>query len=140
MKQIFVLAVLVMACLMSQQAIAQGVVPFKSKDHYTIRTVFVWHSDTLREVKKDSVTIQSLFGHVKLQQAKTLFYCDSVAINQSGNIIEAFRNVHINDSDTTDIYSQYMKYYVDKKQIIFQKDVTLSDGKGVLTTAELQYY
>jgi lipopolysaccharide export system protein LptA len=139
MKQVIVLAVLVLACLLSRQALAQGVVPFKSKDKDTIRTVFVWHSDTLREVKKDSVSIQSLFGHVKLQQGKTLFYCDSVAINQTGNIIEAFRNVHINDSDTTDIYSQYMKYYVDKKQITFQKDVTLSDGKGVLTTAELQY-
>ena len=119
---------------------AQGSVQFQSKGTDTIRTVYIWHTDVLKQSKIDSLTtVQSLYGHVKLQNEKTLFYCDSVSINQSTNVIEAFSNVHIIDSDTTNIYSQYMKYYVDKKQITFQKNVTLTDGKGVLTTDELQY-
>jgi lipopolysaccharide export system protein LptA len=139
MKQVIFWAGLALCFMKSLPVFAQAPVTFKSKDNDTIRTVYIWHSDTLREVKKDSVSIQSLFGHVKLQQEQTIFYCDSVAMNQASNIVEAFGNVHINDHDTTNIYSQYMKYFVDKKYIIFQKKVSLTDGKGVLTTEELQY-
>ncbi|MBS1600492.1 MAG: hypothetical protein JST75_19860 [Bacteroidetes bacterium] len=140
MKQVYFLVMLAACIIIGRQSYGQGSVPFKSKTNDTIRTVYIWHADTLREAKKDSVTsIQSLYGHVKLQQEKTLFYGDSIAINQTDNTVESFGNVHINDSDTVNIYSQYMKYYVDKKYIIFQKKVTLTDGKGVLTTEDLQY-
>jgi lipopolysaccharide export system protein LptA len=125
-----------MLCCMAKAQIA---VPFQSKTDDSIRTVFIWHSDTLREARKDSVAIQSLFGHVKIQSDKTLFYCDSLAINHKENFMEAFGNVHIIDSDTTNIFSQYMKYFVDTKNIIFQKKVSLKDGKGTLTTEELHY-
>jgi len=140
MKQSVFLVCLAIGCFLCGQTDAQSAVQFKSKDNDTMRTVYIWHSDTLREAKKDSLTtIQSLFGHVKLQQEKTLFFADSVSINQKDNVVEAFGNVHINDSDTTNIYSQYMRYLVDKKYIIFQKQVSLTDGKGVLTTEDLQY-
>ena len=45
-------------------------------------------------------------------------------MNHKDNFIEAFGHVHINDKDSTDIYSDYMKYFVDTKQIIFQKNVS----------------
>jgi lipopolysaccharide export system protein LptA len=76
---------------------------------------------------------------VKLQNDKTLFYTDSLAMNHKENTIEAFGHVHINDKDSTDIYSDYMKYYVDAKNIVFQKHVELLDGKGTLSTDELHY-
>ena len=118
MRRLFLLGSIILGCLGAQNVHAQSSIQFKSKTSDTIRTIYIWHTDTLREKKVDSVTsIQSLFGHVKMQNEKTLFYCDSVAMNQSNNIIEAFGHVHINDSDTTDIYSQYMKYFVDKKYI-----------------------
>jgi lipopolysaccharide export system protein LptA len=140
MKHVILLVILFGGCLISLQTHAQGAVQFKSKNNDTIRTVYIWQTDVLKQTRIDSVTsVQSLFGHVKLQNEKTIFYCDSVAMNQATNIIEAFGNVHINDSDTTDIYSQYMKYFVDQKLIIFQKKVTLTDSKGRLTTEELQY-
>jgi lipopolysaccharide export system protein LptA len=140
MKQSVFLVCLAICCFICGQTDAQSAVQFKSKDNDTMRSVYIWHSDTLREAKKDSLTsIQSLFGHVKLQQEKTVFFADSVSINQKDNVVEAFGNVHINDSDTTNIYSQYMRYLVDKKYIIFQKEVTLTDGRGVLTTEDLQY-
>jgi lipopolysaccharide export system protein LptA len=139
MKQAIFPVLAVFYFLLGGQCLAQVSVPFKSKNNDSTRVVYIWHSDTLRQEKKDTSSIQSLFGHVKLQQERTVFYCDSVAINQNTNIVEAFGNVHITDSDTTNIYSQYMKYFVDKKFIIFKKNVTLTDGKGVLTTEELQY-
>ncbi|HTQ27150.1 MAG TPA: OstA-like protein [Puia sp.] len=139
MKQVILPLWLFISFLFCADVMAQVAVPFTSKKNDSVRVVYIWHSDTLRQERKDSSSIQSLFGHVKLQQGRTIFYCDSVSINQSTNIVEAFGNVHINDADTTNIYSQYMQYFVDKKLIIFKKQVTLTDGKGVLTTEELQY-
>ena len=129
----------IFGCCLCLCTTAQVAVPFKSKNGDSTRTVYIWHTDTLRELQKDSVAIQSLFGHVKLQSDKTLFYCDSLAINHKENFMEAFGNVHINDNDSTDIYSQYMKYFVDTKYIIFQKKVVLKDGKGILSTEDLNY-
>lgn len=139
MKQLAVWLLIFGFCCLGIRSIAQVAVPFKSKNGDSTSTVYIWHTDTLREVQKDSVSIQSLFGHVKLQSEKTLFYCDSLSMNHKENFIEAFGNVHINDNDSTDIYSQYMKYFVDTKFIIFQKDVTLKDGRGTLSTQELTY-
>jgi lipopolysaccharide assembly outer membrane protein LptD (OstA) len=121
------------------QSFAQIAVPFKSKSGDSTQTVYIWHSDTLRQLHKDSIDIQSLFGHVKLQSDKTIFYTDSLAMNHKDNFIEAFGHVHINDKDSTDIYSDYMKYFVDEKKIIFQKNVELKDGQGTLSTDELHY-
>jgi lipopolysaccharide assembly outer membrane protein LptD (OstA) len=132
------LAILIF-CMSGIQSFAQIAVPFKSKTDDSTHTVYIWHSDTLRELHKDSIAIQSLFGNVKLQSDKTFFYTDSLAMNHKDNYIEAFGHVHINDKDSTDIYSDYMKYYVDTKKIIFQKNVELKDGKGTLSTDELHY-
>jgi lipopolysaccharide export system protein LptA len=137
-KPALALAILIF-CIPGLQSHAQVAVPFKSKTGDSTHTVFIWHSDTLRQFHKDSVDIQSLFGHVKLQSEKTFFYTDSLAMDHKDNFIEAFGNVHINDKDSTDIYSDYMKYYVDTKNIIFKKNVVLKESQGTLTTDELHY-
>jgi lipopolysaccharide export system protein LptA len=139
MKEIIFRVGLAVLLLLSRQTQAQTAVAFKSKANDSVSMVYIWHADTLRQISKDSSQIQSLYGHVKLQQGKTFFYCDSVAMNQKDNTIEAYGNVHINDNDSTNIYSQYMKYFVVKKNITFQKKVSLTDGKGTLTTENLNY-
>lgn len=73
MKQLAVWLVIFGSCCLSIRSAAQVAVPFKAKNGDSISTVYIWHSDTLREVQKDSVSIQSLFGHVKLQSNKTFF-------------------------------------------------------------------
>ncbi|MEP7278649.1 MAG: OstA-like protein [Bacteroidota bacterium] len=106
----------------------------------TISIVQQLHSDRLRFKKIDSVTqLQMLAGNVALQQETTLFYCDSAVINKKDNILEAFGNVHINNADSVQIYSQYLIYHIDTKQATLKKKVSLTDGKIVLTTDELQY-
>jgi lipopolysaccharide export system protein LptA len=139
MNRLIFLVSLASGLIMGLQSRAQVAVPFKSADD-TVHYINIIHTDTLKEESKDSTNkVQSLYGHVELQQEKTLFFCDSVAMNQSTNIIEAFGHVHINDKDSMNIYSKYMKYFVDKKLIIFQKQVSMTDGKNILTTEELQY-
>ncbi|MBS1667532.1 MAG: OstA family protein [Bacteroidetes bacterium] len=114
-------------------------ISFKNSANDSVKIVYIWNANKMREETKDSIKLQSLVGDVELQEDNTFFYCDSVVMNQKENIVEAFGNVHINDSDTTNIYSQYMKYYVDKKYAIFQKKVRMVSGKGTLLTDDLQY-
>jgi lipopolysaccharide export system protein LptA len=87
----------------------------------------------------DSTQIQILAGDVKLKQGTTLFYSDSCIINNSNNIFEAWGHVHINDSDTTNVYSSHLRYLIDKKTSFLDGGVTLTDGKGTLTTPDLEY-
>lgn len=89
--------------------------------------------------KIDSVDFVSLVGHVKLKQDQTYFFCDSAVLNQTANTIEAFGNIHINDADSVQTYSQYLKYLGKEKTAYLKKNVKLTDSKAVLTTDDLVY-
>ncbi|MBG9374742.1 OstA family protein [Panacibacter sp. DH6] len=104
------------------------------------KQINIIHADKISFKKVDSLTeYQLLVGHVAVQQEKTLFYCDSAAINTKSNILEAFRKVHINDNDSLHIYSDYLKYLGKEKKAYLNGNVKLTDGKGTLTTSKLDY-
>ncbi|MEJ7769849.1 MAG: OstA-like protein [Chitinophagaceae bacterium] len=106
----------------------------------TVRTVLIINADRMSGKKIDSTNeLLILAGHVIVKDNNTLFYGDSVVHNKKLNILEAFGNVHINDSDSIDTRSQYLIYYIDKKQAVLKKKVSMTDGKGILTTDELLY-
>ena len=77
MKKLALIMAIGIFCLSGLHSNAQVAVPFKSRTGDSTHTVYIWHSDTLRQMQKDSVDIQSLFGHVKLQSEKTFFYRQS---------------------------------------------------------------
>ena len=87
----------------------------------------------------DTTDLQILAGSVKLRQGRTLFFCDSCVINNRIHILEAFGNVHINDADTANAYSDYLRYLTDKRIAYMEKNVRLTDGKATLTTNNLEY-
>jgi lipopolysaccharide assembly outer membrane protein LptD (OstA) len=104
------------------------------------KTIVIITADKYHFEDKDtSGKFVSLVGHAKVRQEKTLFEADSIVLNQKDNILEAFGNVHINDADTVNTYSQYLKYLGKEKKAYLNKDVKLTDGKGVLTTNDLEY-
>lgn len=106
----------------------------------TVSIIDLLHSDRLRSQKIDSATeLLMVAGHVRLKQDNTLFFCDSAVINRNGKIMEAFGNIHINDSDSVHTYAQYLIYHMDTKIATLKKKVKMTDGKGVLTTEELEY-
>lgn len=96
-------------------------------------------ADRYNLLTKDSTTFVSLAGNVKVQQGKTFFYADSAVLNRSLNMLEAFGNVHINDADSVHTYAQYLKYLGKEKKAFLKNKVRLTDGKGTLTTEELEY-
>jgi len=95
-------------------------------------------SANLLNLKPES-NLQILSGNVKLRQGNTLFYCDSCVLNGSANTFEAFGNVHINDSDTTNVWSNHLYYVGNKKMAYLDGNVRLSDGHATLTTPNLEY-
>lgn len=103
------------------------------------KIVRIIRADKLRVIDKDTNKLNTLIGHVLIQQGNTLIECDSVVQNQILNQVEAFGNVHINDGDSVQTYSQYLKYLGDTKMAYLKKNVKLTDKKSVLTTNELEY-
>jgi lipopolysaccharide export system protein LptA len=87
----------------------------------------------------DSTTLQILAGVVRLKQGTTLFDCDSCVINSYTKTFEAWGNVHINDADTANIYSKHLRYLINRKIAYLDGGVRLTDGKGSLTTPDLEY-
>jgi lipopolysaccharide assembly outer membrane protein LptD (OstA) len=85
----------------------------------------------------DGSDLQILSGTVKLRQGTAFFYCDSCVVNTKTKVFEAFGNVHINDSDTAHIYSNYLRYLIQPRFAYFTGNVRLTDGKGTLTTKQL---
>ncbi len=81
----------------------------------------------------------SLAGKAKVQQDKTFFDADSIVLNQKENFLEAFGNIHINDADSVHTYADYLKYFGKEKLAQLRNKVRLTDGKGTLTTDNLDY-
>ena len=119
-------------------SIAQDSVLTSNAD--TIREIQIIQGNSLREKSIDSATrLQTISGNVILKEGLTLFYCDSAIINKETNVLEAFGNIHINQNDSINTYSQYLKY-IGKDRIAFlKKEVRLTDKKGTLYTQELEY-
>ena len=102
--------------------------------------VQILKSDIFRREKLDSLNILNiLVGNVLMKQENTLFYCDSAIQNIGINVIEAFGKVHINDSDSINTYSDYLKYFGETRIALLKDNVRLTDGKATLSTDELEY-
>ncbi len=93
---------------------------------------------TFRKVN-DTTSFKVLSGHVIVKQQNTTFYCDSAILNERINTLEAFGHVHINNADSVHTYADYLRYIGNEKTAYLRKNVRLTDGKGTLTTPELDY-
>src|SRR5205809_6038182 len=103
--------------------------PVASTD--TLKEVQILSANKLEFLKlNDSTQLQILAGKVRLKQDNTLFECDSCVINNRIHLFEAFGKVHINDADTANVYSNHLRYLIDKKVSYLDGGVRLTDGKA----------
>jgi lipopolysaccharide export system protein LptA len=106
----------------------------------SMRVIQIIQGKSLREKTIDSgAVIETVAGNVILKQGTTTFDCDSVVLYGSTNIMEAFGNIHINQDDTINTYSQYLRYIGNDHMAFLKNNVKLTDGKGTLYTQALQY-
>ena len=106
----------------------------------TTNKIYILNGNSIRFISlNDSVNLKTIAGNAIVQQGNTKLYGDSIVLNEYTNIAEVFGHVHINDADTVNTYSDYLKY-LGKEQIAYlKKDVKLTDGKASLFTNELEY-
>ena len=106
----------------------------------TLREFEIIRAPSLRSIRLDSITtLQTLAGGTLVKQGNILFYSDSAVINNNTRTLEAFGNIHINQADTLNTYSQYLKYLGTEKMAYLKRNVKLTDGKGTLLTQDLDY-
>ena len=103
------------------------------------RQINILRSDRLNYKKIDTTELQSAGGNVLIRQETTLFYCDSVVLNKNLNMLQAYGHVHINDNDSVQTYSDYLRYTGNDRKAYLNGNVKLTDGKGTLTTPDLNY-
>ena len=102
--------------------------------------IYILNGNSIRFITlNDSVNLKTIAGNAIVKQGNTILYGDSIVLNEFTNIAEVFGHVHINDADTVNTYSDYLKY-LGKEQIAYlKKDVKLTDGKATLFTNDLIY-
>ncbi len=73
------------------------------------------------------------------QQDNAILRCDSAVFYEARNVFEAYNNVHINQADTVNIYSDRLTYDGNTKMAHLSSNVRLLDRNSVLTTNILDY-
>ena len=101
--------------------------------------VFIDNADVLRFEQKGNKEIQRLIGNVRLRQDSTLFFCDSAILENTSNNMQAFGNVHINYTDSLDIYGDFLDYTGNTRIAELDGNVLLVDDKATLRTDHLIY-
>ncbi|MEI8053715.1 MAG: OstA-like protein [Bacteroidota bacterium] len=106
----------------------------------TNKTIEIINAKNLRQITiNDSTILQTLSGNAKVKQGSTTLEGDSIVLNKRLGTAEVFGNVHINDADTVNTYSQYLKYIGNEQMAYLQNDVKLTDGRAKITTNNLEY-
>jgi lipopolysaccharide transport protein LptA len=129
-----------MMCMHGLYAQQKSAPPRPSQTSDTIRVVEILKTNRFDFKTVDSVTQLNIFiGDVQIRQGATLFWADSVVVNEKTNFMQAYGNVHIKEADSVNIYSQYLQYDGNKKLATFRNNVKLSDGNSTLYTNEMDY-
>lgn len=130
------------ACFLFLQGAAQEPVPgIGGNNADTSRKVHILNNTRTLTFKTidDSTRLTIVAGDVKMRQGTALIWCDSAVLNSRLNTFEAWGKVHIRDADTADIYANHLRYLGNEGQAYLDGNVRLTDGKGTLTTPDLEY-
>lgn len=73
------------------------------------------------------------------RQDNAILTCDSAVFYEARNVFEAYNNVHINQADTLNIYSDRLTYDGNTKIAHLTSRVRMLDQQSVLTTNNLDY-
>ncbi len=117
-----------------------GFLSAQNNNNPNSKQINIIRADTLTFRKlNDTINLKILKNNVIVKQQNTTFYCDSAILNERLNTLEAFGHVHINNADSVNTYADYLRYIGNDKTAYLRKNVRLTDGKGTLTTPELDY-
>lgn len=105
----------------------------------TVKEFEIIRGPSMRMIKTDTGTLQTIAGGAVIYQGQTKFYADSIMLNNDTRNMQAFGNVRINDGDTVNIYAQYLRYNGDERTAYLRNNVRITGRNGTLITKELDY-
>ncbi|RYG18552.1 MAG: hypothetical protein EOO07_08695, partial [Chitinophagaceae bacterium] len=91
-------------------------------------------------LKADTKTNISYVKNPVFQHDNAILTCDSAVLYKDRNFFEAYKNVHINQGDTVNIYSDFLDYDGNKKIANLNSNVQMIDATSTLTTNKLIYF
>ena len=97
---------------------------------------------TLVNSQHSTVDLKANISYLRkpvFQQDNAILRCDSAVFFEARNVFEAYNNVHINQADTVNIYSDRLTYDGNTKMAHLSSNVRLLDRTSVLTTNILDY-
>ncbi len=98
------------------------------------------HANSLEYDESIAPKTRRLIGDVSFKHDNAVMHCDSAYMYSLTNSLDAFRNVHIIESDTVNIWGDELNYNGNTKMaIITGEEVILDDSKMKLTTDRLVY-
>ncbi len=103
-----------------------------------VTRVELLQSESFIGLKRNGESTNKVIKPVFKQDNATLT-CDSAYFYLAKNSFEAFGNVHINQADTINIYSDNLNYDGNTKTAVLTNNVRLTDNQAVLTTNNLVY-
>jgi len=106
----------------------------------SMRTIEIIQAQSWRQITTDSgKVLQALAGNAMIRQENTILSGDSIVFDPETGIAEVFGNVHINDGDSVQSFSQYLRYVGNERKAYLKKDVRFIDKKGTLMANEVVY-
>ncbi|WGQ08259.1 OstA-like protein [Pedobacter gandavensis] len=101
------------------------------------KTKIILKSSQRARVEKNSNT--TYLRNPVFQQDNATLACDSAIFYEAKNMFDAFGNVHINQADTINIYSDRLTYDGNTKNAHLTSNVKMIDKESILTTNILDY-
>jgi lipopolysaccharide export system protein LptA len=101
--------------------------------------ILLEHADSLVHSSRIRPEFQRLLGNVRLSHDSTILMCDSAFLNDEKNFVLAYGNVHIQISDTLNLFGDSLNYDGNTKIAKIWSNVKLIDNETTLTTDTLSF-
>lgn len=101
------------------------------------RKIKLIQADVMTYNKALGADVQRIKGNAIFEHEGALLYCDSAHLNNSKNSMKAYGNVHIEASDTLNLYGDSIYYSGETRIAEVFDNVRLIDKQTVLTTDKL---
>ena len=103
------------------------------------RYVYLLHADETRFDQYINPDAQILVGDVVFRHDSMYMYCDSALFYETGNSLDAYGNVRMNQGDTLFLYGDRLHYNGDEMLAKVRDNVVMIDKEMTLTTDSLNY-
>jgi lipopolysaccharide export system protein LptA len=104
-----------------------------------VTKILLEHADSLVHSSKIRPEFQRLLGNVRLSHDTTTLMCDSAFLNDEKNFVLAYGNVHIQISDTLNLFGDSLNYDGNTRIAKIWSNVRLIDNETTLTSDTLSY-